>query len=223
MREGMTSHTATTGQQLAAAVTCLAVVALLIAERAKSRKGVWLFKPLASAAFLALAALGNAPWTPYRAALGIGLALCAFGDVLLIPAERQRWFLAGIASFALGHVAYAAGFALHGVALVPSAVALAGMAAVVAITLRWLGPHLPTDMRIPVRVYMMVIGVMLACAVGASVATRDAWPAIGAIAFAASDLSVARDRFVRASFLNVLWGLPLYYGAQVILAIVSAG
>jgi hypothetical protein len=70
---------------------------------------------------------------------------------------------------------------------------------------------------------MIVIGVMVACAVGASAATRDAWPAIGAIAFAASDLSVARDRFVKPSFVNVLWGLPVYYGAQIIIAIVSAG
>lgn len=223
MREGMTSHAATTSQQLAAAVVCLAVVALLVAERAKSREGVWLFKPLASAAFLAVAALGDAPWTAYRALLGIGLALCACGDVILIPAERPLWFLAGIGSFALGHVAYAIGFALHGVALLPSAVALAAMTAIVVLTLRWLGPHLPADMRIPVRVYMVVIGVMVACAVGASVATRDVWPAIGAIAFAASDLSVARDRFVKPSFANVVWGLPLYYCAQILIAIVSAG
>jgi hypothetical protein len=29
---------------------------------------------------------------------------------------------------------------------------------------------------------------------------------------------VARDRFLRHEFLNRAWGLPLYYGAQLLLA-----
>jgi hypothetical protein len=36
--------------------------------------------------------------------------------------------------------------------------------------------------------------------------------------FYASDLSVARDRFVVFRFSNRAWGLPLYFGAQLILA-----
>ena len=40
----------------------------------------------------------------------------------------------------------------------------------------------------------------------------------GALAFYLSDLSVARDRFIREAFVNRLWGLPLYYGAQLLLA-----
>lgn len=219
----MTSHAATTDQQLAAAVTCLAVVALLIAERARSRDGVWLFKPFASAGFLVVAAVGDAPFTPFRNAIFAGLVLCAVGDVLLVPAEKPRWFLAGIGSFALGHVAFAVGFLLYGLALVPMLAGLVAMAVVVVFTLRWLGPHLPADMQIPVRVYMLLIAVMVATAIGASVAANDVWPALGATVFAASDLSVARDRFVKASFINVVWGLPLYYAAQIVFAIVSAG
>jgi uncharacterized membrane protein YhhN len=96
------------------------------------------------------------------------------------------------------------------------------MAGVVAVTIRWLQPHLPRDMQIPVRVYMLVIALMVAAAVGTSAATGDFRIAIGAVAFAASDLSVARDRFVRASFTNLLWGLPLYYAAQLTLALVSS-
>jgi len=45
--------------------------------------------------------------------------------------------------------------------------------------------------------------------------------AVGALAFTASDVSVARDRFVRHEFLNRAWGLPLYYAAQVLLAPVT--
>jgi hypothetical protein len=37
-----------------------------------------------------------------------------------------------------------------------------------------------------------------------------------AVAFYLSDLAVARDRFVAPGFRNRLWGLPLYYGAQLL-------
>ena len=41
---------------------------------------------------------------------------------------------------------------------------------------------------------------------------------LGAVLFLLSDLSVARDRFVAPGFVNRLWGLPFYYGGQVLLA-----
>ena len=41
---------------------------------------------------------------------------------------------------------------------------------------------------------------------------------VGAIVFAASDVAVARDRFVARSFVNRAWGLPAYYAAQLVLA-----
>ena len=42
---------------------------------------------------------------------------------------------------------------------------------------------------------------------------------VGALAFYFSDISVARDRFVGAGFGNRLWGLPLYYFAQILFAL----
>jgi hypothetical protein len=36
--------------------------------------------------------------------------------------------------------------------------------------------------------------------------------------FYVSDLAVARQRFVAQSWTNKLWGLPLYFGAQLVLA-----
>jgi hypothetical protein len=43
----------------------------------------------------------------------------------------------------------------------------------------------------------------------------ERWPAIiAASMFFASDLAVARDRFVGHSFINKLWGQPMYFGAQ---------
>jgi uncharacterized membrane protein YhhN len=203
-----------------AITTGLAVCALLLAEYRRSRLGVWFAKPLASLGFIAVACLGSAWDTTYGRALVVALVLCALGDVLLIPAN-PKWFLLGIGSFTLGHLAYAIGFGTAGVALGPSAGALVVMAVVVTFTVRWLDPHLPPDMRGPVRVYKVVIAAMVAAAVGTSARSGDLRIAAGAIAFAVSDLSVARDRFVRPSFTNVAWGLPLYYAAQVVLAFAS--
>lgn len=77
-------------------------------------------------------------------------------------------------------------------------------------------------MRAPVHVYMAVIACMVAAAVSGSAHTGDGALAVGAVAFALSDLSVARERFVRPQLINLLWGLPLYYFAQVVLAVSAA-
>jgi len=42
--------------------------------------------------------------------------------------------------------------------------------------------------------------------------------AIAALMFAASDVSVARNRFVARKIVNKVWGLPLYYAAQLLFA-----
>jgi phage shock protein PspC (stress-responsive transcriptional regulator) len=57
---------------------------------------------------------------------------------------------------------------------------------------------------------------MLVAAAGASPAD----PAIfaGAALFYASDLTVARDRFVASGFANGAIGLPLYFAAQLVIA-----
>jgi len=69
-----------------------------------------------------------------------------------------------------------------------------------------------------VRAYMVVITAMVACAIGTVVAHGGLAILVGALAFYLSDLSVARDRFVSPGFDNKLWGWPLYFGAQLVLA-----
>ena len=71
--------------------------------------------------------------------------------------------------------------------------------------------------------YVIAIIAMCAFAIAVS-AAADAWSlTVGALAFAISDISVARDRFVAHHFINRLWGLPLFYVAQVILALSIVG
>ena len=196
----------------------IAVAGLLWAEYRGSRRGLWLAKPLASLAFVWVGLASGALESTYGQWVLAGLALCLLGDVLLIPLERPAVFRAGVFAFLLGHVAYSAAFLtqpLDGFGLAGGALVLA---VVVGGVLRWLATSLPADMAWPVRIYMVVIGVMSTLACGVTAAGGPWAVAVGALAFTASDISVARDRFVRHEFLNRAWGLPLYYGAQLLLA-----
>jgi uncharacterized membrane protein YhhN len=212
--------------------TLVALVALLIAEYLGSRPGVWIAKPLASTGFLAVAIGAGAldGWAPdgwagsrYGQLVFLGLVLSWWGDVFLIPEGRPRIFQAGIASFLLGHVAYVVAFASLGVD--PTAAAIAtGVAIVpVVVVVRWLRPHLPADMVVPVYAYVAVITCMIVCAVSAFAAVGRPMILLGAAMFYVSDLAVARDRFVSPGFENGAWGLPLYYGGQLVLASTIAG
>jgi uncharacterized membrane protein YhhN len=196
----------------------VAVAGLLWAEYRGSRQGLWLAKPVASLAFIWAGIAAGALDSTYGQWILLGLVLCLLGDVLLIPHDRPAVFRAGVFAFLGGHVAYSAAFLtqpLDGFGLAGGAVLLA---VVVGGVLRWLASSLPADMAWPVRIYMIVIGVMSALACGVTAAGGPWAVAVGALAFTASDVSVARDRFVRHEFLNRAWGLPLYYGAQLLLA-----
>ena len=59
---------------------------------------------------------------------------------------------------------------------------------------------------------------MVLLALSASASSGRMLPAVGAVLFALSDVAVARDRFVKASWWNRACGLPLYYAAQFVLA-----
>jgi uncharacterized membrane protein YhhN len=166
-------------------------------------------KAAASAAFLVAAVLSSAGGR-YGHLVVAGLALSTAGDLFLLSTAR-RLFLAGITAFLLAHVAYAAAFAPAARISPGLAVALAAVGAGVV---RWLWPHLG-GLRLPVVVYAAVISAMLLVALGvASPLVR--W---GALLFYLSDLTVARDRFVRPGLANRIVGLPLYYAAQVLLAL----
>ncbi len=198
----------------------VAVFALLVAERMEWRPGIAVAKLSAAACFLAFALESGALDSDYGRLLLLGLALCALGDALLLPLGQTLWFQLGIGAFLLGHLAYAVAFIRLGVsplALVASGAILAFAAARVLALLR---PHIPDDFKIAVGAYTLVISGMVASAFAATAAGAPAAPAIaiGATLFAASDLSVARERFVQARFINSAWGLPAYFGSQMILA-----
>src|SRR5215471_11820988 len=127
---------------IAALWTAIAVVALLISERAGSRLGVWLSKPAASIGFVAVGWFEARSSDAYSSFMLGALGACALGDVLLIPLGRGATFLAGLGSFAVGHALYACAFwTLHPEPWTVGAAAC-GMLGVAWLTLRWLDPHL---------------------------------------------------------------------------------
>jgi uncharacterized membrane protein YhhN len=204
-------------------LTLAALAALLVAEYVGSRKGVWIAKPAASTGFLAVAVAAGALDSSYGLLVLLGLVLSWWGDVFLIPVERPRIFQAGIASFLLGHAAYVVAFASLGLQPVAAIVTALLMVASVMKILRWLRPHLPPEMRMPVYAYFVVITCMVICAAGAVANAATPMILLGALMFYVSDLAVARDRFVATGFGNRVWGLPLYYGGQLVLASSIAG
>jgi uncharacterized membrane protein YhhN len=196
----------------------IAVGALLAAEWHQWLPGCAVAKLTASSAFVWLAVERGALGSSYGVLLLVGLGLCWCGDALLLSPGRTRTFQLGIGAFLLGHVAYAAASTrldLHAAWL-----AACGLAAAVggALVQRWLQPHLPSDFRVPVLAYVCVIAAMLAFAGAASLSGGPALLGIGAFGFAASDLSVARERFVAPSFANGAWGLPAYFASQLAIA-----
>ena len=195
----------------------ITVAALLWAEWKGSRLGIWLAKSLASTLFVITAILAGALASPYGRIMLVGLVLSWLGDVLLIP-RRQRFFVAGLASFLLAHLAYSAAFLLKPLAVLPLSLAAIAMAVFAVIIVRWLWPHLPRNLRAAVVAYVAAISLMVVLAAGTTVAIGFGL-LIGAVMFAVSDVFVARDRFVSASVTNRFRGLPLYYSAQLVFAL----
>jgi uncharacterized membrane protein YhhN len=173
-------------------------------------------KPFASLGFIVAAIGFGALESRYGNIVLGGLILGAIGDVCLLGKAKGA-FIAGLVSFLLGHVAYVVAFSSLPLSTPQALIAAVVMAAIMIFIARWVFPHAP-DMRVPIGIYMLVIAVMCVVAVGAGAAGAPWMIPVGAVMFTASDVAVVRDRFVAPGFVNRLWGLPLYYAAQLIIA-----
>jgi uncharacterized membrane protein YhhN len=212
-----------------ATIICAVACLVLVAAEYKHAKVVRaIAKPIASFAFVAVATLALTSceppvgaWGEYQLWIIVGLVLGVAGDIALLG-KSSGAFLTGLAAFLLGHIAYIVAFAqlappstwLDIRALAPLAVGGTALA------LLW--PRLG-DMRVPVIGYVIAIVTMMAAAIAASriasVPEQNRMLLLaGAALFFVSDLAVARDKFVGASFINRAWGLPAYYTGQLLIA-----
>ena len=174
-------------------------------------------KLIASTAFVLTAICGGALASRYGSVILTGLVLSWFGDAFLIGTS-QRWFLFGLVSFLLAHIAYVTAFVNLGVARRWILSTLAPVLAIAAGVLLWLHPYVPPELLWPVRFYTAVISLMVITAVGTRGAGATPLIVVGACLFYLSDLSVAALRFTEPSFPTYVLGLPLYYAGQLCLA-----
>lgn len=202
---------------------CL-ILGLVWAEFKEERAAQRVLKPLAALGFIAIALMSGALDTQYGKIILFGLMACGAGDVFLLSRNSEKLFLAGMASFAIGHLAYLSAF-------VPlqNGGMTAGRLAIIAIVMfggsaifTWLKPHLPKDMRIAVPIYVFIILLMVINALALPLRGPLRLAMIGGVMFAVSDIFVARDRFVTPTPLNALAITPLYFGAQALIALSTA-
>ncbi len=205
------------------AAVCLGGALIYVAASWKGvRPAAVMAKVAASTSFVAIALVNGAAATAYGWAILAALIFSWLGDMLLLS-RKSMIFLTGMATFFIAHVAFSAAFAMKPVSIGIFAAGLAATGVFGAVILRWLWPFLRGPYRFAVPLYLAAIMVMVSLAVAASVAALPPIVALGAVAFALSDISVARDRFIERDVFNKAWGLPLYYLAQVIFAISVAG
>ena len=186
-------------------------------------KPIWLHalvKLLFSSAFVAFALWKGALESPYGIVVLVALGFSWLGDLFLVP-QTSAFFLSGLFSFLLAHLAFGAAFLLKRIDLLWAGSAIPVVVIVGLGIGRWLIPSVRTKnpkMFRPVLAYLVVISTMVTLAAGAAGSSRNFWILIGAVAFYGSDISVAREKFIEKSLANKAWGLPLYYAAQFILA-----
>ena len=176
---------------------------------------------IASSGFLATAASVGALRHRFGRILFAGLVLSLCGDLFLIG-QSQRFFLFGLASFLLAHIAYITAFVSYGqsrnwvlVVAAPAVAAAVGIGA-------WLEPHVSSSLAAPVHVYTAAITLMVITAFGARGSGAPRIIVAGALMFLVSDLSVAMQRIIETDFPTIIWGLPLYYAGQICLALGAA-
>jgi uncharacterized membrane protein YhhN len=209
-------------------LTAVGVAAQLLFRARGHLLGEGLTKLLSSTCFLVLVVVcADGRWEGPPAWIAVGLVASFLGDGFLIGRGRA-WVGPGLAAFLLAHLAYLAAAAPLvdlarvsplGLTLVLGGALIAGAHTFVLIRPR-LGPLL-----LPAFVYTVILGLMTVVMVCAwlSAPSRPGRTllAVGAVAFLISDVAVARQRFTEAGYKTRVWGLPSYYGAQVLFAIAA--
>lgn len=176
------------------------------------------FKPLAllvAITFIASRAMQTRARGQFDLILLGALLASLVGDVLLM--QSDAYFIPGLVAFLVAHGFYIALF-LQDSPRFPSGRALLGTLGVGAAMLVWLwGGLTDPGLKIAVPVYVGVIALMAAQAIGRATVLRDAraWGvAVGALVFMLSDALIAVNRFVLPLPLAPLWILSSYYLAQ---------
>lgn len=200
------------------AIAICAALAMLGAEVAGLRELHYVFKPLTTLLILGMAARAGNDEAVYRGAVIAGLALSFVGDVfLMLPSDV---FAFGLGSFLLAHLAYL--YALRRRAewfrplwpLLVYVLIAGGM-------LAFLWPHVPSQLKIAVAIYVIALAGMAtqaACAWRVLPHPATASAALGGVCFVLSDAVLAIDRFAVTVPHSSIIVLSSYWLAQYCIA-----
>jgi uncharacterized membrane protein YhhN len=180
----------------------------------------YVLKPAVLALLVAAAAVSDVdsqlkPWV--IAALALGL----LGDIGLMLSDGgpDVPFIAGLAAFLLGHVAYIIAFTklgLHGLDLLAGGLIAAGVAGLaLPAALRGAARAAGREFALIVAGYAGVLASMTVLGVG----TGAIAVAVGAVLFLISDAMIARERFVAAVPVGRLLIIVTYHVAQVLILV----
>jgi len=208
---------------LLAAFVFAALTALAVWK--PNRKLEFVAKPAVMAALLAYlwtsTGLQGAPlW------FGLGMLFSLAGDVFLLWLDR--FFIFGLVSFLIGHIAYIIGFNLPASPLSLWGFLLAAMiglggARLIRRILSALAEKGPARLRVPVAVYGVVISLMLLSAMLKLTdmgwnANASLLAALGAFLFYLSDIVLAWNKFVTPIRNGRVLNIILYHLGQICLA-----
>ncbi len=180
---------------------------------ARERKPLeYVCKPLTMVALVAVALAVHVDHDAVRWWFVGALVLSLAGDVfLMLPGNL---FVAGLASFLVGHLAYVAGMWTSGVDGVRVGLGVAVVVVALALIgrpiLRAVRRGSEPEMALPVLAYMVVISAMVASAIGTGVVLAIT----GAGLFYCSDALIAWRRFVRERPWQPLAIIVTYHVAQ---------
>lgn len=197
-------------RRLLAGAFALAAVVDLVSLAAGWDAGHTVAKPLLMPLLAAYAASRGAP------RLLVAALLCGWGGDTLLLLDAEPAFLAGMGSFAAGHICYLALFRSYDEARARSALFAPAYGTVLVTTVALLWPDLPPDLRVPVAGYSLLLTAMAYAA-----ATR-----LGLIAGLGGALFVLSDSLIATGVAEWpqpprpdLWIMLTYVAAQSLLVI----
>lgn len=200
------------------AITLAAAVLDWIAVQMKTKPLEYVAKPLTMVALIGAVLAMDTSSPAARSYFVAALVFSLIGDIFLMLPDREKWFVFGLGSFLVGHLAYIPGLWLLGVTPAPMLVG----AIIVLIAIGTLGLRIVKGVREsepklgpPVALYMSVISVMVATAIG----TGRVIAIVGAVLFYCSDALIAWNGFIKEYPWGRLAIIVTYHVGQICLAL----
>lgn len=197
-------------------VACGLAVGDWIAVGTNNKRAEYFLKPATMVPLIIAAATADATKSDMRVWFTIALVCSLAGDVFLMLADDEKFFVPGLGSFLLGHIAYVVGLLVGGVSAITLVVGVVGVVILIAlVSPRIVAGAISRDRRlgIPVLAYLLIISTMVACAIGSGVPLAI----LGAVLFYGSDFAIGWSRFVSEFRGARMVIIITYHSAQVLL------